>query len=69
MASDKSHRRVDIMAGIACLVSAALNWWNKYGVGFTIWRILPAIVITLIGLWLLNRAYRVSGSEESEDDT
>ena len=48
---------VNLVAGFLCLASAALNWWNMVGVGFTVSRIVPALALTLIGVFLLIRGF------------
>ena len=57
----KDGQIVNLVAGWLCLGSAALNWWNMFGVGFTVWRIPPAIALTFIGLFLLYRSRQENG--------
>lgn len=60
MASSKLDPHfANLVAGWLCLGSAALNWWNMVGVGFTMWRIVPAVALTLIGFVLLFRRYDI----------
>ncbi len=53
-----SGGRVILAAGWVCLAVAALNWWNMVGVGFTVWGVLLAGAVTLIGFVLLFRGFR-----------
>jgi len=58
----KSRRVVFVVAGLICLASAGLNWWNVVGVGVTFSRVLLASTITLIGVILLVLGFRSSGT-------
>ena len=63
--AEKSRRIVMLAAGWICLATAGLNWWNMVGVGVTLWRIMLAGTITLIGVSLLIRGFRSGGAERS----
>ena len=61
MATRPNSRPIfDLAAGWICLASGALNWWDLAGGGGTIWRILLACGITVIGLFLVFRGYMKS---------
>ncbi len=58
-----SGRKIDVAAAWLCIGSAALNWWNLFGQEVTPLRLLPAVAMTAIALFLFVRGYGLNISK------
>ena len=60
---DGTKTVVDLLAGLACLLTGTLTAWNMAGAGVSAWRITTALFFVLMGVYLLVRYFKANQSE------